>query len=245
MEWKHENIRSHTSIIFTLDIGPLPQCAAVIEDKKKTAGDIWIELKHLFTTKNTQTIINLSKKPYYLLQKDGQNWEKHPQYFYTILGKNDKPSKLLPDVFVTLAMIWKTADMNLQQLINALEAELAGKKNRHSDKITCKYQQLCCRPKAKLQQLTQFSKKKNMNNKNISPRFVCNKMSHYAKDFWYKQDGNNNRGGYRERNRGRGLGSHPFPRRGALRGYPDTKYGERNFKPSKHLGNPPQSVKNP
>lgn len=76
-KWKKAMVRAKTSIVLTLDVGPLAQMAAIIDDDSRTAKDLWDFIHKFCTEKNTQAIINLHQDLEKLQFKDREDFEKH------------------------------------------------------------------------------------------------------------------------------------------------------------------------
>lgn len=58
-EWKEKTIKSKSNIVLTLGIQPTTALAKIIDDDQKYAKDLWDVIAKLYTTTNTQAIINL------------------------------------------------------------------------------------------------------------------------------------------------------------------------------------------
>ena len=118
LAWREANSRARTSIILTLREGPMSQVGHIVDNRGKSAKELWDSLATLYTAKNTQAIINVNQQLDNLRFKDDGNWEAHLQKFYELLGKlasydagiaeQDNASKLLctlPESFSPLCMV--------------------------------------------------------------------------------------------------------------------------------------------
>lgn len=129
--------------MLTFDSGPMGQTRTIIDDEDRTAKKFWEALKMQYATSNVQDILNLYNKLENIRFKENEKWEAHFNEFNEILTMlaafgaqiydEEVASKLittLPESFSPLAMVVQTLDTRLENLVNAIEGELARRKSR-------------------------------------------------------------------------------------------------------------------
>jgi len=217
--WKKAMIKAKSSIVLTLDSGPMAQTSSIIDDEDKTAKDLWDSLSALYTTSNEQTVINLMQELENLEYKEDGNWEVHLNKFHEILGKlaslgkpiadQEKVSKLirtLPDHFSPLAMV--SSQMSYEQLVNAVETEISRCRMKKNEKN----QGAVNIPKAssaKGHGLNVQGGRINKHGQNDNKIcWICSGKNHLAKDCYWRPDrlDRNCMPWFRGRGRGRGRG---------------------------------------
>ena len=107
--------------------------------------DLWEELDRIYTESNAQAVQNLKNELDALIYKDGADWNAHVTSFLSVAGKlaafdvelteKDKVSRLirsLPTSFSPLAMVSHLTDASFNNIVTAVEAEIARRSNPHN-----------------------------------------------------------------------------------------------------------------
>ena len=137
-KWFELMIKAKSTIVLCLGDSPLAKVRRFVDDDETTAKQLRDELEKIYTSSNAQSILNLRQELDNLRYKEEKSWDDHVNKFMDLLSKlatydeelteKEKASKLLrslPESFGGFAMIAQLQELELERLIQAMQAEIS------------------------------------------------------------------------------------------------------------------------
>ena len=198
--WLKRSVKAKSNITLSLSDAAMSRTRLIVDDDDASANDLWDEINNLYTETNAQAVQNLKNELDALVYKDGADWNTNVTSFLATAGKlasfdvelteKDKVSRFirsLPVSFSPLAMVPHLTDAFFNNIVNAVQAEIARRSNPHNPQSTST-------PTAKLSQSkagnasgrkSRRNKKQNLQggvkkNTRRDNCYYCGKLGHYC-----------------------------------------------------------------
>jgi len=238
--WEERNARAKSTITLYLGDAPLAQLSEIVDDEESNAKDLWEAVAKLYTSSNSQAVINLQRELESLSLTDTSQWERHLQKFHEILGKiaaygvaiteEEKSSKLLrtlPESFAPLAMVAESSGMTFDRIIATVESEISRRDKRSGTPKPI--------PIPKANTMREAGPLRDTDKRSNKKCWICNRRGHFARDCREKGFSQHGRGRGRRGGRG-GRGRGHLAQRNVWQG--EQGRGNFNHRPTAGFGGP-------
>lgn len=141
-------MRAKTAIVLSLGTGRVARLGELGDSSYHTAKELWEKFANLYTTANTQVLINLQRKLDRPKFREADDWDHHVENFNVLLGKlasydapfsnSEKASKLvktIPESLAPLALFSEVGNIPYDKLFVTVAREVSHRKSNHASKF--------------------------------------------------------------------------------------------------------------